>query len=37
MELELQISTKNNEVAYLHRYLDDYEHEIRSLKQALED
>lgn len=36
MELEMIFNSKVNEVNYLHKYLDDYEKEIDSLKTALE-
>jgi hypothetical protein len=32
MEIEMIFSNKVNEVAYLHRYLDDYEKEVQGLK-----
>mmetsp|Transcript_28319 Transcript_28319/g.27253 ORF Transcript_28319/g.27253 Transcript_28319/m.27253 type:complete len:142 (+) Transcript_28319:442-867(+) len=36
MEQEMLYNAKCNEVSYLHKYLDDYEKEIDSLKTALE-
>ncbi len=37
MEVEMLYNTKVNEVNYLHKYLDDYEKEIDSLKMTLEN
>lgn len=33
----MHFSTKVNEVAYLHKYLDDYEKEVHDLKMAMEE
>ena len=37
MELEVHYSSKQNEVTFLHKYLEDYEMEINELKQCQED
>lgn len=36
MELDVLYSTKINEVAYLNKYLEDYEKEINGLKSQFE-
>lgn len=36
MDLRVQLTGKENEVNYLHKYLDDYEQEIKQLKIELD-